>query len=243
MFKLRSVFALGLLVTASTTATASQFFNMTADPKPYLGLGLEYRIMGFKDGRGDNLFHENLLQLNAFGGVKLTDYFGFEIGYFYSGSRSRTTMFGPGDVLLGNTLNAGNPIEEHFSKMKMYGGHGSLVFFCPIILTLLDNDYAVELFGSIGTTYAKLKLDDTITKKNTVPVSSTPNIYSETELLLRLSAGIQYNFSETFGLRGMLVWENTSQFKNLTPKGNPNATSRVSLKNSIIPSISLFSDF
>ena len=66
------------------SAFASGFMSK-ANLQGYVGFDEQYRYLKMKSGYGDKIFEPHFNQLNVYGGVRVGEYFGVEVGYEWTG--------------------------------------------------------------------------------------------------------------------------------------------------------------
>ena len=201
---------------------------------PYIGFESGRQYFGFKSGYGDNVFVKEIPKINIFAGLKLNDYFGIEGGYETTGSGTRIANIGYKDMYLGKPypigLNSGE-IAEYFTKVQIYGWYLGLNAEYPLNDTYPDNYWSLVSYGGIKNTKVKLT-SSLFLYAGHLPNINVTNVLkqSNSKILLKLSAGLQYSPFENLSFRFMLSFENTSALK---PHNDSDNFFEARLKNSI----------
>lgn len=224
-----------LLIIFAPRCPANIVDQLICDSHPFIGIDAQDRHMGFREDFGGNLFKKNLPQLDAYVGVRFLQYFGLQVGYQESKTKPRTANFGPGDIILGIPLLPGED-QIHYSETRIRGTHLDLLGFFPVCL-----DWNLELFGSVGITRNALALEDRITNfGGEVVENPLVRTYDVKKTGARASIGIQKIFCQHIGIRGLVVWENTSRFQNLRSLEVPDSVSIVNARRSLNYGLGIF---
>jgi OOP family OmpA-OmpF porin len=184
----RALDALGLLAFAAIASPLA----MAADPTWYLGGNVGQSRSHFDDAQinsrviGPGLTTTSIdsderdTGYKLFGGYKFNRNFGIEGGYFDLGTFGYTATTLPAGTLRG--------------RMKVSGLNLDALFFLPMTEKF-------SAFGRLGLNYARTK--DSFTRAGAATVIN-PNP-SDRDWNHKFGAGIQYNFTESFGARA--EWE------------------------------------
>jgi hypothetical protein len=228
----------GLLAALLSTSSLANFEGMFDQYgfHPFIGIDGQYRHMNYDDNFGDNVFDDGLPQFDVYAGLRFCKYWGLSIGFENSRNEERTARLVEGDYYLGFFIPAGSGTETHLTHAKIKGTHVDLMGFYPICPR-----YNVDLLLTIGVVRNTLYLDDLLFAVDDIPVVAPAfRSYKVRDTHARASVGLQHLFHPNFGVRGLVAWENTSEFDNLKPQENPAAVTDVKLKNSFIYSIGVF---
>lgn len=192
---------------------------------PYVGIDLQRRHVRWKDGFGDNLFKHDYPQGNVFVGARLHDYFGLEVGYEDSVTKTRLSSIGSGNVL---GVAVTNPPELFLSKAQFKGLNASMVAYLPI------REFCVDLFGSVGITRLRTyhKVIFLADSEDFFDFRTNGSTFRSTKSILALSLGLQYIICNTYGIRIKGTWEETARIKQNTSLERPSASAILRLKNS-----------
>jgi len=177
---------------------------------PYIGGDMQVRKMNFKKGFGDDLFKKESIQGNFYLGFKVNKYFGFEIGHQVANKKSRnvspsvTTRLGQTPI----------PVPSGTSEMgtrQIKGWNLNLIGFLPI-----SCEYQMNMIGIAGFSSLEVKLKYTLTYPPGQGTGYEQIKFKQRKNVLRFGGGLQKMFSDSFGVRTTVVWENTSRFNNIT---------------------------
>lgn len=197
-----------LFATVVMLAASSSLAAMQWQFDPYVGADAQWRRTNYRAGFGNNLFAHTFPEGNVYGGFKFHEYFSLEGGYEVARSRTRMSILTTGDIA------AGMPISEIFSpviyksKAKFQGPHFDLVgYYKPC------EEYTTQLIGSVGVAILKGTFERRTIQYHDNISSSVVRTMSNNKSVLRLAGGLQYLFTECWGFRGMVGWENTAKIK------------------------------
>jgi hypothetical protein len=239
---------LGISISATilTFASLQAYAFDCMDPinyyvQPYMGIDAQWRVTQPVRGFGQNLFKRHYLQGNLYIGAKICDYLGVELGYEMTPTRTKTSTVGADELSLGVPS---DPPEIHINKSRIQGGHLGLMGYYPVCNflgnTLFRNP--VELLGYVGVVRLTSYFQDVTVMRGGDPVDVRFNTrtYNDTRNLLRLGLGAQYTYC-TSGIRFMIGYEDTSQFRNVPSKEFATTSSmRLKLKDSLFVSLGIF---
>jgi len=237
----------GLVLCASVLANAplqAQTYDW-ATPSPYVGLDAQVRYMPFKENFGKNLFKKYSPQGNIYGGLRLHENFGVELGYELNKKKSKTTDVHQGDGQLGGVVNPDPDVETYISKVKIKGWHFDLVGYYPVNLY---GECQTDLIASVGLGVKTLTADNDWSAYNGVPNTAAFRAaqyrsFKKRKTTFRLAAGVQQLVTENFGVRALVGWENTGRFKAIKSIQSPNGSSSISLKNTFQYSLGVYLTF
>lgn len=209
--------------------------------QPYAGVDAQWRITQPVTGYGSNLFKRHYLQGNVFLGFKICDYLGFELGYEITPTRTKTTALGAGDPALGIP---GSPPEYHINKSRMHGWNIGVMGYYPVCNFLGNALFRnpIELLAYVGQQRMTIYFQDVTAIRNgaAVDIRANTRTFDVTKSILRVGLGAQYTYC-TSGIRFMIGYETTNQFKNLVSKEMGTLSRmRLSLRNSMFVSIGVF---
>lgn len=214
----------------------SQAEPYTLTIAPYLGADAQIRYINWGNG-GNSIFKKNYIQGNFYGGLEFCDYVGMEAGYETTVPRTVYNNISGGQFLGRSTVGLTGPLTTQ-GKFEISGWHGSLVGFIPLMCP------ETNFYLSVGMAYLTAKHWATILSDSNDAIQLTSNLFrnSTKKAVLRAGGGFEYIFVPCIGLRLSVDWENTARFKNIQ---NDYVTdpSRVSLKNSWIYGVGLFTKF
>jgi opacity protein-like surface antigen len=188
---------------------------------PYVGAEYEWTRSNthHRHSDSDGVFSRHSLAKsynggNIFLGGRWCD-FGLELGYDFTGRKSRTFRGAPGARLVpGTTATFGTDFAK--VKNRFDGWHVDLNGYMPVCDCL-------ELIGSLGYGWVRPRfsvdyaiVDTAGTRLFTADDISNHNRYRG---VFRLGAGAQYMVTECVGIRGMVRW------KNINHRNRANSTS------------------
>lgn len=209
--------------------------------QPYMGIDAQWRVTQPETNFGNNLFKRHYLQGNIYLGLKLCDYLGVELGYEITPTRNKTSTIANNEATLGV---ASQPLEVHISKSRIHGWHTGLMGYYPVCNFLGNNLFRnpVELLAYVGQVCLNTYYQDVTVLRAGEPMDVRFNTrtYDSTRSLLRVGLGAQYTYC-TSGIRFMLGYETTNQFRNVISKefGTTSAM-RLKLKDSLFVSLGIF---
>lgn len=209
--------------------------------QPYAGIDAQWRYTQPINGYGNNIFKRHYLQGNVYFGLKLCDYLGVELGYEMTPTRTKTSTIEAGEFSLG--IPVMNPPELHLSKSRMKGWHTGIVAYYPLCNFLGNSLFRnpIELLAYIGQVRLHTYYQDALVRNNTGPIDvlTSTRTYESSRSLLRLGLGAQYTYC-TSGVRFMLGYESTSQFRDVASQERPNGLKRLKLRDSLFVSMGIF---
>lgn len=238
--------AKGLLVAGAIIGVSSATAMGFEDVCPYVGAEYEWshmkgtganRVNAFQTaGSLGRFYPKSYSGANFFVGGRWCD-FGAEIGYTFTGKKSRTAHFGQADVNNTEILDAFEQVND-FSPTNF----GNLALNDALKTTVKLNGWHVdfngylpicdcwELIGSVGYEWIKpkIRIVGTHASANVVagqPSAAALNMHSSYKGLFRLGVGTQYMVTECIGLRAMVRWKNTEKLcaDIVSQKLNPSA--------------------
>lgn len=215
-------------------------FLVQADIVPQIGADIQYRYMSAKKGFGDNLVKEQYPQGSVYGGLKLNDWFGLELGYQTSTQVTRKQTLSGSAANAYSTILDLEPDSWSFNtRSSIQGVYGSLVGFLPI-----SEEYRLTLLASAG--FARLKAKTTSRLTDVGTGQDLGNIaFSSTKWIPKVNVGIQHMIQDDIGVRALVGWEQTSKFSHMPAtltSGNAN-NYRLSLKDSTTLGLGMFYNF
>lgn len=173
------------------------------DARTYIVLDCGMKHISFKGKRGAELFKKSYPLFNASIGLKLLRNLNVEISIETTATRVKDAKYETGSIIL-NYRVPGTLYAK--SKSGFYGMGINLIYKC----VLLNNDNLYALFGvGIKQTTTKLSYDGNFLSTNDKIYKS---LYEhKTKIIPKLIFGLHYNINNTFGLRSLVSWENTSK--------------------------------
>lgn len=163
----------------------------------YVGGDAQIRKMKYKSGFGDQVLPKHSPQANIYGGVKLSEHFGMEIGYESTISRCRTSYFVNGQMLNGIVV---PPTLDHVvlkSKSRIKGFHFDFVGFQN-----LGKHSPWKIFASIGICELKGTVERTTVAIGHPSISGRTRAFCKRYTALRFGTGIQYTLGNGWAFRG-----------------------------------------
>lgn len=176
---------------------------------PYIGADIQIRKMPFKQEFGDDLFKKKSMQGNFYLGFKVNENFGFEIGHQVADKKDRNTVTSAAPRL-GKVQNILPGFKETGTR-QIKGWNLSLVSFLP-----LSTEYKISAIGMVGLSSLEVRLKDVVVLPGVALNLHRETKFKQRKSVLRLGGGVQKMFSDSFGVRTTVVWENTSRFNNVT---------------------------
>ncbi len=241
MKNIKENYLLFTLSTASllfTTTIANANITREISVSPYLGADAQIRNINYPHDFGGNVYKKNHPQVNAFGGLSFNNYFSIEGGYELTPVKTNTVAIGAGQNLFGNPVGPLFPPVLLTSKFQVKDWNVNMLGFLP-----LTEDCHLQLVGGAGFARTKLFQSTYMVSDRISPV--VPFTYTRTFIakkgLLRLTGGLQHMVSESYGVRILTNWINTSRFKKITSKES--ATDQIMIKNSWNYGVGLFVKF
>lgn len=225
-------------------ASSAAAFDLPACPdmclKPYVGGDIQLRTLQYGRDNGGNLFGKSFSQLNGYLGLELNEYVALELGYEYAFSRKRNVRIGPGQTAVGGDPVGAGGFEDSTAKVGLQGVHGSLVGKFPIW-----DCPNLKLLATAGVTSLSVNLSNTPFADDFGPLSGERDrTFRQEKLVARLGLGLQHMVTDCIGIRGLVVWEDTSQFKHMRPtQPNIDPSTFARLRSSFNYSLGLFMMF
>ncbi|MBS0423812.1 MAG: outer membrane beta-barrel protein [Proteobacteria bacterium] len=193
-------------------SAAASDFSDKCNLIPYIGADAQWRHMEFKEDYGKNVTKKNYPQANIYAGLKLHENVGFEVGYEQSSTLKRKTTLPGVATVFGISLPAILGNNQYNLKTKINAFHANLVGFFP-----LSEEYCVQLIGSLGVARSKIKMSLNIPVFDSrAPLSTIHRDFSKRKWIPKIGVGLQHMLTCQFGIRGMVNWEETSRFKNIS---------------------------
>lgn len=217
MKKLQTLIGSSLILAASTPAFAGShadsMMHMMKELKPYVGFDGQVRQMRFQKDLGDGHFRNALWQHNYFGGVRVNDYWGLELGYQHTFNNLKNSKVSAGTLFLNDVLDANND-EELLLKHKVRGINLNLKGYWPL---WTKGDYQYDVYGLVGASRLTITMDGYELTNAGNPLSATEVNDTYTALkanswATRLGLGMQVTVKEHYGFRAGVNWEGTSSF-------------------------------
>lgn len=209
--------------------------------QPYMGIDAQWRITQPAAGFGNDLFKRHYLQGNLYLGLKICDYLGVELGYEMTPTRTKTSTVAGNETILGIPS---NPPEVHINKSRIHGWHAGLMGYYPVCNFLGNSLFRnpVELLAYVGHVRLNCYYQDVrvIRAGEPIDVRLNTRTFDETKSLLRVGLGAQYTYC-TSGVRFMVGYETTNQFKDVTSKEfGATRAMRLKLRDSLFVSLGIF---
>lgn len=229
-----------LMLSSSSIAMAgnhgmqSQWMNFKKDfmdwkLRPYAGLGLQHRAMGWESGYGSGHLHKDRGQMDVFAGLKFNKFVGLELGYEDSGKKEAVSRIQPSEVVFGEGQSNGDSSNESFIvlsgqtpsrvrfKSRIEGMHYTVNLFAPV---WKRGCTSFDLFGHLGSSQLKMtaehiQLDDPATglALNHKESENTQLKFKAKHWAFRAGAGVQATFKKHYGVRLSVNWEDTNKFR------------------------------
>lgn len=236
--------AKGLLVAGAIIGASSATAFSFEEICPYVGAEYEWshmkgaganRVNAFQTAHSFGRFYpKSYSGANFFVGGRWCD-FGAELGYTFTGKKSRTARFRQEDVTT-QLLNA----FDQFNGFDT-GTFGALALNDSLRTSVKLNSWHVdfngylpicecwEAIGSIGYEWARAKMHITGTHAAANVIAGQPNVlglnvHGRYKGFFRLGVGTQYMVTECIGLRAMVRWRNTEKLSVKINSLNPNVT-------------------
>ena len=236
-FNLRKFYLISLL-TALLHAPCGQAQPLTLVINPYAGADAQIRHINWANN-GNDIFKKNYLQGNFYAGLEFCDCVGIEAGYEATVPRTAINNLANRQYL-GATLPAAilSPITTQ-GRFEISGWHASLVGFFPLMCA------DANFYASIGAAYLSATHWATILSDESNALPTANNLFRSlnSKTVLRAGAGFEYMIFPCLGLRLSLAWENTALFKNIGNKFNITSPTNISLRDSWIYGLGLYTKF
>lgn len=206
--------------------------------KPYGGLEYVQRSLVFKEGYGKGDFNQRLPQAHVFLGIQINDYLGLEAGYLFSQAVTRTS-FAENRQALGEFVDPGDDYVAE-NKINLTGPQMSVVGRLPFGAS------GFSALGSIGVSWLNLQaIHKRITFRGIpltpLEVLQSTRHFSVKKVVPKWMFGLGYQLTDSIGMRVLMGYEKTSQFKNITPKESKILS--ITLKNATLFSIGFTANF
>jgi opacity protein-like surface antigen len=185
---------------AATAMILSTSAYADTDLKPYYGFDIQRTNIKYNDnvdGTGvdaGTILEDTLNGINIHAGIRPHKNVGFELGYFLTSEESKS-------IATGASIGGGLTSSADFNtKIRLSGFTIDSLGYLPI-----DKDEKFDLVGTAGLVYTKAEL-----AANIPGVGSVSS--DESEIGLRLGGGAQYNFNDSFNVRGLARYQ-TADFE------------------------------
>lgn len=197
-------FVLATALFAATNAGAEELF-------PYIGADFSQTYMRARS-QWNLIFPKSYPGASLYVGTRFHQNFGLELGYDWSGRRTKDYVLPNGTPFFGNTITSPNGLRGS-TKIRRTGGYLDLLGSVPVA-------ECVELFGSLGFGWVQTKIVTSFSSE-AVGASPTSSAIASTSGkgrgALRLGIGGIFMVTETVGVRAKINWSGTSS---LQLKGN-----------------------
>ncbi len=202
----------------STVATVGVFLPTVAiggdfNFSPYFGADIGIKHTGFKSGYGDKIFKSKQPVGSIFAGVEICP--NLDLGLVLErtiSSSKRNSSLGDGSMSLGKTLVTANPggsMNYDNSRAKFSSIGIDLIYK----FSFAEYDKFKPLIG-LGIKRVKAKLTSHITDSTNANYSRDINLSNNnSKTIFKLTGGAEYMFTNHFGGRVLLSFENTSKLK------------------------------
>lgn len=207
----------------------------------YVGMELHHRNMDMPTHFGGNVFHKTHPQVHGFTGLRIGDYVGIEVGYHSTNNKIKYSTIDKGHSVLGQVVSDGP--QYFLSKSRVEGYQLGTLFYYPVhnpfYNSILNNK--IELLGYAGITYLKVNYQNILLKVENVPHDISTGVFDfkSQKSILKLGIGAQYVYCHS-GIRFMINYENTKQFRNLHPLNYPSKPHRLKFNDSLSLGVGIF---
>ncbi len=194
-------------------ALASLSFSAAAFEAPaYFGADAQLGNIHFEKNYGGNILKKESPGINPFIGVKINEWTALEAGYQYLRSTKSTTL-SAGDYTLGiEVVRLLAPLTFK-SSMILKGPHANLLLLSPLAAKC-----PLQLFAGVGLFHAKTSI-----RRETLQVAGihthVKRRLEASRTLFRLTAGLNYFFTEDFSIRSYVTFINTKKLHALAIDG------------------------
>lgn len=208
-----------LMLVAPTLALAATTVNL---PSVYVGVNAVLKKNGFTTGYGDNTFKSKQLMANLFVGLDMLPNLNLEVNLETTMKRKRESTLSGNDVWLGNSMEGQTLTVVGDIRMSSIG----------LDLIYKFNPLCCEKFNLLFATGMKILKVDLKTYASDEPSKYVKLKDGNVKTIFKLTSGYEYMFTNNYGMRGLISWENTSALK---PIGTSKTGARfhAKLKNSI----------
>lgn len=177
----------------------------------YIGADLKSGHMPFEKGYGDNLLRKKSIGTNIYGGIRINDGVGIEIGHEKLSHKPQVCTLYYASSYPECTHALGAPLPEILSP-AVFESKGSLKgpylnvmgFYSP------NKEGKIEFIASIGVSYLEASYS-----RRTLSVNGIERDFTRTlggkKIILRLGTGFQYKISENLKFRMNVGWMNTKK--------------------------------
>lgn len=207
-------------------------------PDFYAGADLQLRDLRFQPNYGGNIYKSrDYPQANFYFGLMGNEYIGIEAGYEASRGRTHTVLLPKKSIAFGAAGPEDDIILKTVARFRAF--HSSIVGFLPIC-----DSKKFKFLASVGFANVQVKLQENATQVANIPVSTTPGLFFQSKIVLRLMTGLQYMCTDYFGLRTSVTWENTAQLSNIEMFRTKNQVDlRAKARNSFAYGLGIFIKF
>lgn len=201
-------------ITLSMVASSGVGYAITAKGSTYMGVDIVYNSMKFKQDYGHNVLSKKAAPgLNLSVGHMFYNNFGAEVGFEIEKNMKRTARLNSGEKIGGQVF--GNPILYiiYNSTLRQHHAYIGAIYKHSIF----NNTFvSLMLAGSLSHLSANYISIDSVPPG----ASGATKSFSKNKLIPLIKCSIEHKLTNSFGIKALLGWKNTSAIKMTARENN-----------------------
>jgi len=177
----------------------------TVDLDSYVGVGVRQNWFQAVD-HWSPVIRDNALGFDVFVGGYINDCWSVDVGYDWTTDNPKSTYIQPGGGMLGVVNTTATPFHV-VGKFRIKAAHFDLNYFFP------PKRMPISGIVSVGIAIVKSAVELAWTHGVLQSAEVLFPVQGKTKAYPRVGVGVQGMFSEDYGFRAMLRWENTAKIR------------------------------
>lgn len=208
--------SLSVAALLSSVTLAAQAGDFDLQFTPYLGVDAQQAKWGFKDGFGNNHVPNSAKQGHVYFGAQLHEYVAIELGY--EASQKREKQFTP---TAGTTLGGAVVTADQRTTTNHFVVRQSAMTLDIVPQMKVPGHEEISVYGVLGVSRENMNIEYFL--RAPALETAPAKLAQKNKNILRLGAGVKYQFSDNAGVRLNAVWKKWSGYNNMTaPAEVPN---------------------
>jgi hypothetical protein len=195
-----NIASLFLILVVPSIALATTPVNL---PSVYVGMNAGLKHNGFATGYGDNIFKNKQPTANIFVGLEIFPKLNLEASVETTMKRKHEAILSGTDMYLGESMDGETSAVKGDLKMSSIG--------LDLIYKL--NPLCCEKFNLLLGAGVKILKADLKTYRSDKPNNYVKLKEGSIKTICKLTGGYEYMFTNNYGMRGLISWENSSALK------------------------------
>jgi opacity protein-like surface antigen len=200
--------SLSVAALLSSVTFAAQAGDFDLQFTPYLGVDAQQAKWGFKDGFGNNHVPNSAKQGHVYFGAQLHEYVAIELGYEASQKREKQFTPAAGTTLGGAALTADQQAGINHFRVRQ-----SAMTLDLVPQMKIPGHEEISVYGVLGVSRENMNIEYFLSG---AAVSPPAKLAQKNKNILRLGAGVKYQFSDNAGVRLNAVWKKWGGYNNMT---------------------------